>query len=280
MNKNTLVEIPIEDWPKLRDLYAVRKLESNSYSLIQNYINWLNKDPSLKESVKIYSLNGDWSDGTFILDDPNPCYIKPNTLADSQDRLLTALQCFHKKENLIFLGCPVRIQKTIKTYLTSLGIKEESYNFVPTNWNHIEMEKALEFNLDPPQGITLSGVRIEDVDLINYHWPHNFPGSEKFVDRLVRLSQNIGAYDENGNLVAWCLVLPLGGLGLLQVLDSHKRKGLGSLVVKAMAKMNAEKGLETMAPVLDGNIASQTMFERLGFRKIQEIFWFFRPSIE
>lgn len=57
------VEIEPEHWTKLRELY-----DSENYltlSTLQNYIRWSRNEP--KEDLKIYSLNGDWSDGTFVI---------------------------------------------------------------------------------------------------------------------------------------------------------------------------------------------------------------------
>lgn len=71
------------------------------------------------------------------------------------------------------------------------------------------MKTALNFNTEPPKGLTLSPLRIEDHELINTLWPHRHPNSELFVGRLVRYNQNVGAYDEKGNLAAWCLTLQL-----------------------------------------------------------------------
>ncbi|XP_055917597.1 uncharacterized protein LOC129949901 [Eupeodes corollae] len=278
MEKNTLVEIPFEDWPKLRDLYVNRNLESNSFSMLRNIINWLNKDPSLEKSMKIYSLNGDWSDGTFILQD-HKLYVMMNTLEESQERLLAALHCLDKKDPLVLSGCPLRITKSVEKYLADLGVPKESIQFSKTIWHHIELKQALEYNIDPPQGIILSALRKEDIDTINSHWPHRHPGSELFVGRLVNLSQNIGAFDESGKLIAWCLLLPIGALGLLQVRDEYKRKGFGSLMVKAMAKMQAEKGMETIAPVVEENSASRAMFRSLGFQEIDAVFWYTKPEI-
>ncbi|XP_055918700.1 uncharacterized protein LOC129950806 [Eupeodes corollae] len=279
MRKNNLVEIPFEDWPKLRDLYVKRNLESNSFYLFQNIINWLNKDPSLEKSVKLYSLNGDWSDGTFILQD-HKLYITMNTLEESQKRLLAALHCLDKKQPLIISGFPIRIKKAIETYLLDLGMKKEDFQFWPTIWHHIELKKALEFNIDPPKGVTLSAVRLEDIETINDHWPHRHFGSELFISRLVKLNHSIGAYNECGELIAWCLLQPTGALGLLQVRDDYKRKGLGSLLVRAMAKINAEKGIETMAAVVEENNASRAMFKSLGFVEIDRInIWFNKPEI-
>ncbi|XP_055839994.1 uncharacterized protein LOC129907695 [Episyrphus balteatus] len=278
-NNNTLVEIPLEDWSKLRDLYENRKLESNSYNMIQNYINWLKKDPSLKDLVKFYSLNGDWSDGTFVLED-NKIHIMMNTLSESQERLLTALNCFDKKPSRSLCAVPLRIKQTIETYLIDLGIEKESFKFSRTIWHHIDMKTALTFDTTPPKGITLSQLQEEHIDTVNNVWPFRTTGSEVFVGRLIRFNQSIGAFDENGKLISWCLTLPIGALGLLQVEESHKRKGFGSLMVRCMAKMNAERGVETIAPVVDENTASRAMFRGLGFQEIDQVFWFHKPETE
>lgn len=65
---NCLVEIPIETFPTLRDLYKVQWPQHVlSFSLIENCIRRIKVFPEQKENFKFYSLNGDWkSDGTFI----------------------------------------------------------------------------------------------------------------------------------------------------------------------------------------------------------------------
>lgn len=61
-----LVEIERDYWSALRDLYSPENPEDYlSYCLFDYYIRCLEQEP---ESVDIafYSLNGDWSDGTFL----------------------------------------------------------------------------------------------------------------------------------------------------------------------------------------------------------------------
>jgi len=67
--------------------------------------------------------------------------------------------------------------------------------------------------------------------------------------------------------------LPIGSLGLLQVLESHKRLGLGSLLVKSMAKKISAAGDQVLAPVVTKNTPSRSMFEKLGFRAIDNTYW-------
>lgn len=70
--------------------------------------------------------------------------------------------------------------------------------------------------------------------------------------------------------------LPLGSLGLLQVEDSHKRRGLGQLAVKLMSKYLAEHDIKVTAPVVVTNVASRSMFEKLGFKIIDKVHWQFK----
>jgi len=115
--------------------------------------------------------------------------------------------------------------------------------------------------LRPPSGITLRKLEIEDAPYINEIWPHRSEGSVKFVENLIDYNISIGACDNNGKLVAWCLRwvcfqlhkairlhitfsscrLPMGSLGVLQVRETHKRLGLGSLMVRYMSKKISER---------------------------------------
>ena len=67
--------------------------------------------------------------------------------------------------------------------------------------------------------------------------------------------------------------LPQGSLGFLQVVESHKRKGLGNLVVRYMSKIVASKNEEVMGPVVVTNIASRSMLEKFGFTTIDHAYW-------
>lgn len=62
-----ICEIPVEKWTELRDLFLPDWPKNiYAFNLLENYINWIKKDPNIK-NLKIYSLSGDWSDGTFVV---------------------------------------------------------------------------------------------------------------------------------------------------------------------------------------------------------------------
>lgn len=121
---------------------------------------------------------------------------------------------------------------------------------------------------------------MEHVNTINDAWPYKHPGSDLMIGRLIHLNVNIGAFDEKGNLVAWCLLYPYTALGMLQVQESHKRQGLGGLLVRVMSKMNAKQGVVTFTGVSEENTPSRSLFKSLGFQVIDKIFRFHKPEIK
>ncbi|KAH8281620.1 hypothetical protein KR054_001779, partial [Drosophila jambulina] len=269
-----LVEIPRSDWTKLRELYIHKDTDPLGYPCINNFIKWVEADPSLK--VKFLSLNGDWlKDGTFVLTwhrDIGINHLYFNTLSDNLDNITKALECLKPLENeYIFFGFNSHLKPVVEHIGKKLYTKELCV--VDTIWYTASKERVDTFTLEIPSGITLRNLSVEDAETINEIWPHRAPGSVSFVKNLIQLNVNTGAYDESGKLVAWCLRLPIGSLGLLQVLDSHKRLGLGQLMVKSVSKKISALGDQVMAPVVHKNIASRNMFEKIGFKAIDEVHW-------
>ncbi|XP_037958872.1 uncharacterized protein LOC119688263 [Teleopsis dalmanni] len=275
---NKLIEIPQEEWPVLRDLYIDKKTYSCSYFLIENYIQCKQKKP--EEKVRILSLNGDWrSDGTFILEHclMTPIYIFANTLCTNNERLLQALHCLDTENLLLFYGVQEHVKPTLDKYLRDLDIDLETCDFTNCVWYHLDKEKAEEFSQEAPSGIQLIKLEQRHAAKVDSVWPHRNPGTVAFADFLIRNNDGVGVINETGELVAWCTRSPLGALGLLQVMDSHKRLGLGSLVVRKLSRILAKNNIEIMAPVVFENVASRSMFEKLGFKAIDNVYWAFRP---
>jgi hypothetical protein len=62
-----LIEISKDSLAELRDLYKKNwPLNNIGFYTIDNYIRWFQKESSI-ENLKILSLNGDWSDGTYVI---------------------------------------------------------------------------------------------------------------------------------------------------------------------------------------------------------------------
>lgn len=65
--KYSLAEIGRKDLPILLNLYKRNDLKHYiAYTTIENYIRWIEQDVNDK-NVKFFCLNGDFSDGTFVV---------------------------------------------------------------------------------------------------------------------------------------------------------------------------------------------------------------------
>lgn len=64
-----VVEIQHNDWTNLKKLYTPDGLKNFSiaYMAIENYIRWVEQSPDESEHIKFFCLNGDFSDGTFVI---------------------------------------------------------------------------------------------------------------------------------------------------------------------------------------------------------------------
>ncbi|ALC38140.1 maker400 [Drosophila busckii] len=143
----------------------------------------------------------------------------------------------------------------------------------PTIWYRASKELVAGFTAEAPAGLELRSLELEDAETVNEFWPHRSAGSIHFARALISRNISVGAYETNAQLVAWCLRLPTGSLGFLQVKDSHKRLGLGSLMVRYLSKKILELEEEVLAAVLPDNIASYNMFKKLGFECIDKVYW-------
>lgn len=67
--ENKLTEINQRDLPLLQSLYNPNEPDGYiAYTTIDTYIRWFEQNPSLNhDKIKFYSLNGDFSHGTFIV---------------------------------------------------------------------------------------------------------------------------------------------------------------------------------------------------------------------
>lgn len=62
-----LIEIKCNDWIKLKEIFSPETPKSViGLQTINNYIRWIEIDSNI-ENLHFYSLNGDWSDGTFVV---------------------------------------------------------------------------------------------------------------------------------------------------------------------------------------------------------------------
>ncbi|XP_034473677.1 uncharacterized protein LOC117781066 [Drosophila innubila] len=273
---HSLFEIPASDWNTLLDLYSGQRSKPTGYNVINNYIQWKKKEPVF--DVKFLSLDGEWqSDGTFIIIANNGSMKKTvyfNTLSNNLERLANALLCLtYSSEEYQLHGYEERLAPAADVYIRQCDNSQRL--LLKTSWYRASKEVVAKFSIEPPSGITLRELETKDAETVNEIWPYREKGSEEFVKCLIDHNISVGAYDNKGKLIAWCLRLPTGSLGLLQVKESHKRLGLGSLMVRYMSKKITKLDGEALASVVIKNTPSKNMFEKLGFHKTNIVYWYY-----
>lgn len=136
-------------------------------------------------------------------------------------------------------------------------------------------QDALKFEIAPPKGFHLKSLTLDNLDQINSSWPHRYEGSDKFIEYSIKYHINIGLFDINNQLIAWCLRYDNGGLAILQVDQHYLKRGFGSLVAKSISKKIAhESDCDVISLVLHENKKSINLFKKLGFEEASEHTWF------
>uniref|UniRef100_A0AAG5DG92 GCN5-related N-acetyltransferase Rv2170-like domain-containing protein n=1 Tax=Anopheles atroparvus TaxID=41427 RepID=A0AAG5DG92_ANOAO len=259
MMVDQLLEISPRDWKEWRDLYKTDwPRHEVSYNLIQNYIDWMGHGVDLKEVVA-YSLNGEWAkDGTYILIDRSEMfmYSLDSTLARLR-RLLMLVDW--TRSYLVNMGLYRSL--VIEIYqMFNLDIVFDKHTFI----YYVPHEDARKLDVVLPAGFKFAPLEPVDAVFINSEWPHKYPGSEAFVERLIRRNVNLGLFDASGKLMAWCMRVQHGAMGMLGV--AYPRRGYGSIMALGFARKLGELGHNCYASVIAPNEPSRRMFDKLGFQ--------------
>lgn len=87
-------------------------------------------------------------------------------------------------------------------------------------------------------------------------------------------------FDTDESFLCPPIRIEMGSFGSLQVDERFQRRGLGSLMAKIMAKQLADMNVDSTAGIVDSNYKSRQMFQKLGFKHIDNTHWFtVSPSI-
>jgi ribosomal protein S18 acetylase RimI-like enzyme len=117
----------------------------------------------------------------------------------------------------------------------------------------------------------------ENVAQIVRVWPYRRPGSEEFFENVLSLDEGLclGVFKPDGELMAWCLRLWTGSLGLLQVEEQYFRNGYGALLVTELSRIFAERGYDVTAHINPVNFKSLGLFKKLGFQRGGFTYWLY-----
>lgn len=113
-------------------------------------------------------------------------------------------------------------------------------------------------------------LRPEDAPLITRHWPYG--DDESYPLSRIRSAPS-ACIRVGGRPAAWALIHYGGDIGMVHTLEEHRRKGFARQVVSALTEERFRAGRTPFCFIVDGNRASQRLFEGLGFFRQADLSW-------
>ncbi|XP_026465442.1 uncharacterized protein LOC113368093 [Ctenocephalides felis] len=259
----------MEFWPKLQELFPQDwPKHFQAYEVLKNQYR-LEKEGKIS-GTKVYILDDDWSDGTFILQDAE-LYTVIYTLDEKCKRLREALL-------LLDWSKGPRIHPYLGRFKVALNSVYEELKLPVLYdgdmlWHWIHRDTAINFNVEHPEAY-VDQLKEFEADYINQFWPHKYEGSENWLRSLIRKNISKGVYlKSNNKLVAWVLRMDSGIITSLHTHPDYVRKGFGALALKAIAKAIAEQGSDSVGCIVNGNYRSTALFDKLGFTSQGPMHW-------
>ncbi|XP_063702946.1 uncharacterized protein LOC134832745 [Culicoides brevitarsis] len=262
-----LEPIPAKSVSSLRDLYKNSTKNVLPYNLLDNYVRYRTIDSTfVDENFQIMCLNGDWSDGTFYLLNDNELFFY--TLNEDQGRLRRLLALFQFNQPSLYASYTYLRHLSVLDTLPWRKIAVES-----TKFYHLPSWKALLMDTKAPDGLHVTSLKAKDLDLTYELYPYKHEVSFSHFQMFHRFNKTVAVYDDtNEELLGWCFLRQSNAFTALQVRKEHRRRGLGSVLVRNMAKLLAQEGKDSFAIVVDGNKASAKLFKSEGFECIDRVF--------
>ncbi|KAM7348878.1 uncharacterized protein ACRADG_008045 isoform 1-T2 [Cochliomyia hominivorax] len=140
----------------------------------------------------------------------------------------------------------------------------------------LNYDNALKLN-PPSLPVGYKEIRIQEhnADMIHSLWANNKEASVNYIKGFINLNRNIGIIEEStGHLIGWIFQNEFSGLGILQVLPSAQRMGLGQYLAMTMSKLIARSlCINPSAFVVVGNVKSESLLQKIGYKKFVIYEW-------
>ncbi|XP_046345617.2 glycine N-acyltransferase-like protein 3 [Haliotis rufescens] len=123
-----------------------------------------------------------------------------------------------------------------------------------------------------PEGYTLSSLQPEQAPLINSLWKFSSgDASEAYIKHLINKLPSACLYDEEGVLLGYALTYTYGYLGMLHVLEEHRGKGYGKVIMSQLALKHLKKKKEVYVIIECDNAPSLRLHGNMGFEVVPDV---------
>uniref|UniRef100_A0A182MZ91 N-acetyltransferase domain-containing protein n=1 Tax=Anopheles dirus TaxID=7168 RepID=A0A182MZ91_9DIPT len=264
--------ISLSELAELRDLYRV-DWPSCAYTFytLENFYNW--RKVVRQDEVQVFTdPDRDWrSTGTFVLKDHKELFFGTldatgtNGLEQTLERVL---KCCDASVSLVYDSS---YREMVDRVTRSVSYEINADQLLVCYRQPVPCEDADTGELQ--QRYRFRPVSPKESPYVEQQWVHSDSVLEKLPDRLINRNPSLGAYDTSGRLVAWCLVDQTGSLAVFQTIPNHRRRGVGRALIQRLAKQLHDANHLPQAFILQDNVASRCLFEKLGFVSVDLWCW-------
>ncbi|CAL7939209.1 unnamed protein product [Xylocopa violacea] len=139
--------------------------------------------------------------------------------------------------------------------------------FMCANFDDLECVEETDEDADPD--IQVQPLRAEHAEGIHELYPANDMECHEVFLRLIRTLPAAGVFVK-GSLAAWMVQSYYGAMFSMQTKPEYRRKGYGTKLVRYLTKRVADKGYQPFVVIRPENDASQSLYKKLGFRKLYQ----------
>lgn len=116
----------------------------------------------------------------------------------------------------------------------------------------------------------IESLKTEDAKTLAENSPYD-QGEEYALARIQ--SAPTAAIRIEGELASYMVVHANGSIGMLHTMEHFRVQGLARVVVSALVEAQFGRGREVYCYIVEGNEASERVFESVGFRKVMDVYW-------
>ncbi|XP_015432524.1 PREDICTED: uncharacterized protein LOC107188697, partial [Dufourea novaeangliae] len=270
--------LPFEKWQLLQNKTTYNwPTFAYYYYWIENAIKWKKKRPNIL--IEIYCPNGDVEKGIFIgiarfaLHLVILFALEPNK--EMLKKVITETDVINWNQGIYFAGVHECILSTVLSAVEQLkSVQNIEVELVtPANFYFKSAKECAEIEVCITEECYIKALDKSDVATIHSEWPHKdleHPElSTQFISTLVEMNGGVGLYlKKDDTLVSWAIHNDWHGIGMVQTLEQHKRKGYAKTVINELAKNLGMQGISVTLFIVEGNATSETLFRSLSWKRI------------
>ncbi len=114
-------------------------------------------------------------------------------------------------------------------------------------------------------------IQDKDIEFVASLWPHYSKKADHvtWFRHQAQIFASVAIYKDE-KIVSWLLESLIGSLLHLFTVPEHRGKGLATIVIREMCKKLIANGQTPFAFIVPGNVTSERLFLRCGFKKLSE----------